>query len=256
MDWALFVPGAAGALVTVYLAAKEVVPEFPPLIDVATKEEELVRRQKRIQTTELEIDESQKELRSDPPISNTRLERLSKHLDTSREEVDADRTRVQQLEKDVAWSQRWSRTIGFIVYVVLGGVFAALVASNVEVQGRASGFEGTFADGVKAFVIGGAWTSFLATIGYQSGSNKVDRQLQSARQDALARIKSLEEEIDDVFKSELEEVSREPDAGKRKEGIRQSKRRLDTKSRNVRSQVGHELESLNRNVGRARGRLL
>jgi hypothetical protein len=102
IEWALFIPGAAGALVTVYLAAKEVVPEFPPLVDVATKQEELARRLKRIRKTESEIDETQQELLSNPPISQTRFERISKHLDTSRQEVDADRARVQQLEKDVA----------------------------------------------------------------------------------------------------------------------------------------------------------
>jgi hypothetical protein len=146
--------------------------------------------------------------------------------------------------------------MGFAVYVVLGGVLAALLANNVELQGAASGFEGTFADGVKAFVIGGAWTSFLAAIGYRSGSEKVDKQLEKAGLEAQERIKSLETEIDELFKSELDEVVMETDPEKRRERVRRCKHRLQNKTKLVRGDVENELDSVRRTYGRERGRLL
>ncbi|MFZ2070745.1 MAG: hypothetical protein WAV32_03920 [Halobacteriota archaeon] len=48
MDMSLFLFGALGAILTVYLAKQEVIPEFRPLFEISEKEKEVIEHQDHI----------------------------------------------------------------------------------------------------------------------------------------------------------------------------------------------------------------
>jgi hypothetical protein len=161
MDWVFFLPGMLGALLTVYLAKQEIVPEFRPLFDTSKKEKEAGEHRGHIKETEKHIDDLQAKLEAES-VAEEVVTRLTIVLNTSLSELREERTRLQRLEREIKQNQVISRGLGFLFYIVLGGVFGALLAGKVQVEGMS----GKLSDFFKSIVIGATWTSYLSVLGF------------------------------------------------------------------------------------------
>ena len=134
MDIVLFCFGALGALLTVYIGKQEIVPEFRPLFDTSEKEKEAIRHHNHIKLTEQHIDTIQARI-EDPSTSDNDATKLQIVLETSLKELQAARERLQILEHEIKQSQVISRALGFLFYIVLGGIFGSLLAGQVKIEG-------------------------------------------------------------------------------------------------------------------------
>jgi hypothetical protein len=90
----LFLLGALGALLTVYLAKQEVIPEFRAIYDKSNDEIEIGQRQDHIKKTEKDIDDIQARLREEP-LPDSLAQRLEKVLESSLTEIRDERTRLE-----------------------------------------------------------------------------------------------------------------------------------------------------------------
>lgn len=215
MDIGLFFIGMLGALLTVYLAKDEVVPEFRPLFDSSEKEKEAMRHGDHISKTEKEIDELQAELRKEKLTLDLK-ERLTTVLNTSLSELTSERKRLQLLEHEIKQSQVLSRSLGFLFYIVLGGVFGSLLAGQVQVGG-VKGLNGDLPNYFKSIVIGATWTSYLSTIGFRSGQKKADKRIEADQKKSAEEINAIKKEISETV---LQEVAKAEEADKVKQPVR------------------------------------
>lgn len=197
-DIGLFLLGALGALLTVYLAKQEVIPEFRPLFDTTEKEKEARRYQDHIEMTEKHIDDIEARLEKEhlPPDEAARLETV---INTRQSELKDERTTLQGLEREIKQNQIISRGLGFLFYIVLGGVFGALLTGLVHVEG----WTGDLPKFFQSIVIGATWTSYLSTIGFRSGQKKEDETYQAGLQETAKKIDALKKEVTDMVAKEV-----------------------------------------------------
>jgi hypothetical protein len=198
LDIGLFFLGVLGAIVVLYLSKQTVIPEFRPLYDTFAKEEELARHQDHIKITEKDIDDNQKELKKED-LKNDQAERLKKVLDTSLSELNIERSREHTLEREIMIGQIITRSLGFLIYVILGGVFGALLAGYVKVEGLSGDLPKAF----ESIVIGATWTTYLSTIGLKGIIKNSEEQYN-------AEIKKMTEEKEKLIKvvDSLQETSK------------------------------------------------
>lgn len=219
MDIGLFALGALGALLTVYLAKQVVIPEFRPLLDTSEMENEAKEHQEHIKKTEKEIDDIQAELREEL-MQSDRAQRLTTVLNSSLSELQGERTRLQALERKIMRDQIFSRGLGILFYIVLGGVFGSLLAGRIEVEG----LTGDLPNYIQSIVIGATWTTYLSAIGFRSGQGKADDRIEAVKKESAETIevlkKGLTQKISEkVAKAERAEKVEQPILAGEVEGI-------------------------------------
>jgi hypothetical protein len=198
LDIGLFLLGALGALLTVYLAKQEVIPEFRPLFDTTEKEKEARRYRDHIEMTEKHIDDIEERLEKES-LPRDEVARLEAVINTRQSEFKAETTRLEGLEREIKQNQVISRGLGFLFYIVLGGVFGALLTGLVHVEG----WTGDLPKFFQSIVIGATWTSYLSTIGFRSGQKKADEVYQASLQETAMKIDALKKDITDMVVKEV-----------------------------------------------------
>jgi len=198
MDFVLFLAGMLGALLTVYLAKQEIIPEFRPLFDTSEKEKEAKEHREHIKKTEKHIDEIQAKLESES-LPEKDVDRLKTVLLTSQEELREERKRLRELELEIKQSQIISRGLGFLLYIVLGGIFGSLLADKVQVEG----LSGNLPDIFKSMVIGATWISYSSIIGLPTRVSKFRREVDE-------KIDAVKKEVIEMMKKEAERRGQTP----------------------------------------------
>lgn len=191
MDAGLFLLGMLGALLVVYLAKQEVVPEFRPLFDTSGAQDEAREHRDHIKKTENEIDGIQAKLRDGDSLSADQTQRLATVLNTSLSEIQVERVRLQTLEREIVRNQLISRSLGFLFYIILGGVFGFLLAGKIKVEGLSGDLPTYF----QSIVIGATWTTYLSAIGFRSGQDKANERIEAFKKEAGERIETLKREL-------------------------------------------------------------
>lgn len=198
IDISLFFIGALGALLTVYLAKQEVIPEFRPLFDTSEKEKEAMEHRKHINETEKHIDNMQIKL-EEKSLPDGDVTRLVTVLKTSQDELRDERTRLQTLEREIKQNQFISRGAGFVIYIALGGVFGSLLAGRLQIEG----LSGDLPDFFESLLIGATWTSYLSNIGFSSVQKKVDGILEARRKESAEKYEAIKKEITEIVAQEV-----------------------------------------------------
>lgn len=198
MDISLFLLGALGALLTVYIAKQEIIPEFRPLFDTSGKEKEVSEHQEHIKNTEKHIDDIQNKLEEEKPLTEDSVTRLTIVINTSQDELRDERKRLQVLEREIKQNQIISRSVGFLIYIILGGVFGSLLAGKVQVDG----LNGDLPNFFESMLIGATWTSYLSTIGFRSGQKKADEIIEAGLKEFTEKFVALKKGIMDILAQE------------------------------------------------------
>lgn len=199
MDIVLFCFGALGALLTVYIGKQEIVPEFRPLFDTSEKEKEAIRHHNHIKLTEQHIDTIQARI-EDPSTSDNDATKLQIVLETSLKELQAARERLQILEHEIKQSQVISRALGFLFYIVLGGIFGSLLAGQVKIEGLSN----DLSIYLQSMVIGATWITYLSIIGLNQIKKKVNEEIETLRKEI--------QQIVETTVSQTEERSKQPNS--------------------------------------------
>lgn len=198
IDISLFFLGALGAILTIYLIKQEVIPEFRPLFDTSEKEKEAREHQNHIKKTEKHIDNIQFNLEEKSLLEGD-VTRLKTVLKSSQDELRDERIRLQTLEREIKQSQIISRGVGFVIYIVFGGVFGSLLAGRVQVEGLSGDLPNFFA----SIVIGATWTSYLSNIGLSSVQKKVDEIIEAQRKESAEKYEAVKKEITEIVAQEV-----------------------------------------------------
>lgn len=199
MDIVLFCFGALGALLTVYIGKQEIVPEFRPLFDTSEKEKEAIRHRNHIKLTEQHIDTIQARI-EDPSTSENDATKLQFVLETSLKELQAERERLQILEHEIKQSQVISRALGFLFYIVLGGVFGSLLAGQVKIEGLSN----DLSIYLQSMVIGTTWITYLSVIGLNQINKKINEEIETLRKEI--------QQIVETTVSQTEKRSQQPNS--------------------------------------------
>jgi archaellum component FlaC len=199
VDIVLFCFGALGALLTVYIGKQEIVPEFRPLFDTSEKEKEAIRHHNHIKLTEQHIDTIQARI-EDPSTSDNDATKLQIVLETSLKELQAARERLQILEHEIKQSQVISRALGFLFYIVLGGIFGSLLAGQVKIEGLSN----DLSIYLQSMVIGATWITYLSIIGLNQIKKKVNEEIETLRKEI--------QQIVETTVSQTEERSKQPNS--------------------------------------------
>jgi len=201
----LFLFGGLGALLTVYLATQEVIPEFRALFDIGSKVVEVDKLRSRVRTTQDDIDSVQEDIKK-PDIPSERADRLERYVKDSLKEKAQDLDELRGLERDVKQGQITSRSLGFFTYVILGGAFAVLLAGRIQL----AGFTGDLSDVLESFVIGATWTSYLSTVGFRGAQKGVEERLQRGLSDANEKFEELKKEVSKTVAEKVAEAEKAP----------------------------------------------
>jgi archaellum component FlaC len=199
VDIVLFCLGALGALLTVYIGKQEIVPEFRPLFDTSEKEKEAIRHRNHIKLTEQHIDTIQARIEN-PSTSENDAKKLQFVLETSLKELQAERERLQILEHEIKQSQVISRALGFLFYIVLGGVFGSLLAGQVKIEGLSN----DLSIYLQSMVIGATWITYLSVIGLNQINKKINEEIETLRKEI--------QQIVETTVSQTEERSKQPNS--------------------------------------------
>jgi hypothetical protein len=189
MDAGLFFAGVVGALAFLLLVRNNPLPEFRPLFDVVEAETQLKEGKAIVSSTRKAIDGYQERL--DKAGTPAEAERLLSLINTSFEKIKLEAARVAQLERHVRVNQAVSRTIGSVIYFVVGGVIGAALAGVVTIQGLPEDAGNI----IQAFVIGSAWSAYLGSIGVRIGEQQLDSQLENTSSGVAEQIRQLREEV-------------------------------------------------------------
>ncbi len=185
----LFGLGVLGALVTIYIAKQEVIPEFRPFFDTIDTDQETKDLRKHTKKTREEIDDIQETLWK-KTLPKEQFEQLSKALDTAQRELEDDRQRLEKLEREIKQGQVTTRLLGFVLYAVLGGAIAALLSDKVKVEG----FDVTLPKQFQAIFVGASWTGFLSVLGFSTtplasrAVNQAGEEIDNLKKDMLDLI--------------------------------------------------------------------
>lgn len=211
MDIGLFLLGILGALLTVYLAKEEIIPEFRPLFDTSEKEIEVKKLQDHVSITRQQIDDLQAKLIGSEPLPVELTQRLITVIETSQAEIKTERERLDKLEREIKQSQFFSRGLGFFVYIVLGGVFGSLLANRVKVEGLSGDLPTSF----QSIIIGATWTTFLSLIGFRLGRQRAENRIEAVKKETAETFEALKKELspkvaEKVADAERREATEQP----------------------------------------------
>lgn len=190
IDSVAFIFGAFGALLFVYIAKDVAIPEFRPLYDISDMKREARRHRKHIEKTEADIDSVQDRLKDVPSLSED-TQVLSDVLESYLKEVEGERNRLRVLEKEIKYEQILSRGLGFVFYIVLGGVFGSLLSDQVNITFISE----DVSNYLESFVVGATWTSYLSSIGIRSGQKRAGEHFNRLRDGWLREIDQYKKEL-------------------------------------------------------------
>ncbi|MDI6800322.1 MAG: hypothetical protein QMD53_06645 [Actinomycetota bacterium] len=179
----LWILGAIGALVTIYARSEDPVPPFRALYDYSEDETELSRVREEIKNANLKRKELSDKYES-KELDDNQFDRLTKELDDRISDLEGSR---KSLDTKIRKAQIVHRVLGFIVYIVLGAVFAGLLSDLISVEG----LEGQISNIAKPILIGATWTSYLSVLGFRNEEKKK----QEAEEKAEAERDTAKEEI-------------------------------------------------------------
>lgn len=172
-----FLIGAAGALLVVY-ATKRQIPEFRHFYDT-DKEVEEIERLKEMRDENLQARTTAAHEGSPGP---DKLDALYDDLTS----------RLTGLEEVVRRRTTWSRVMGVSAYVVLGGVVAALVVAFLPLSAAETGTPRE----IYAFVVGSAWTTFLAALGLKHVRDEAVDEIKDVTESAEETIRGLQKDLE------------------------------------------------------------
>lgn len=198
MEISLFFLGALGAIIVLYLAKQTVIPEFRPLFDTTGKEQEADIHKTHTKEIEKDINEIQEKLKQSK-LEADEAERLKMVLETSLSELQIERTRLQKLESSIMCGQIITRSLGFIIYVILGGVFGALLTGYVSVEGLTGNLPKAF----EAVVIGASWTTYLSVIGFSGLIKKNEEKYEADIQKIVEENKIFKDALPKLVADEV-----------------------------------------------------
>jgi len=198
LNWEEFLLGAMGALLTIYLRKQEIIPEFRPLFDTFAIEREAVELQDRIKIIQNKIDGAQDQLGKNPQAENQITEHHKIEIESLHKGLEEERARLRIIERKIIWSQVVSRSLGFLFYIGLGGVFGTLLAGKVKIEGLSENFSSY----IQSLIIGASWIAYLSTIGL-----RIDRERIIERTTEVAR-KEFTKRTDEILKDIMPKVSK------------------------------------------------
>jgi hypothetical protein len=196
-DVAQFGLGLAGALVTLYIAKDEVLPEFRAFYDTSDREREAAELRKKIAATESRIDAISSKLESGG-LTKQNSDDLHQALHSHHADATAWRERLQSIEAKVDLKQVVSRSLGFIFYVGLGGVFGWLLADEVNVEGIGTNLQ--------ALLIGATWTTYVSSIGFRAAQGRVKERVDATLDEVSKKIDAAKQDVARSVSQQVAEV--------------------------------------------------
>src|SRR5207247_5041207 len=142
----------------------QVIPELRPLYDVTARETELDDLREHIKKLTKSIADTQTKLEG-KDVSANLGERLGTSLNATLSELESERKRERELEGAITKHQLLTRGLGFILYIVLGGVVGALLGDRIELEGLPGDTQKYF----HAVAIGASLTTYLSGVGVRTG---------------------------------------------------------------------------------------
>jgi len=179
----LYVLGAIGALIAIYARSEDPIPPFRALYDYSEDETELTDVRKKIKQATLKRENLSTKYESNE-LKNDQFKNLAKEYDDRI--GDLEKTRAF-LDTKIQKAQILHRLLGFVVYILLGGMFAGLLSNFITVEG----LEGQISDIAKPILIGATWTSYLSVLGFRNE----EKQKQEAEKKAVAVSDTAVDEI-------------------------------------------------------------
>ncbi|GAH57717.1 unnamed protein product, partial [marine sediment metagenome] len=156
--WDLFGLGMLGAFLTVYLAKQAIIPKFPSIYFTSKEIGKMeIRRdelQKHVEKTEKEVDENDAKM-----LKSTDEKERAKLMDSLKlnyKELEEERKEISMLRRELKYNQIFTTVLGFLFYIILGGVFGSLLANIVEVTALGTSVPKYF----ESIVIGSGWITF------------------------------------------------------------------------------------------------
>ena len=205
----LFIFGMVGAVLMIYIAKQQVIPEFRSFYNVADQEAEIVRLQDSIEAEQKEIDRLQKELET---IDSTKAQQYKDILESRKSDRDSYNSRLSKLQGDVRKNQILVRSLGFVCYIILGGVFATILSSIITIDSISE----DIAKYIKPIFIGATWTSFLTALGLNFARSEASDQIKKIEDQITAKMNELKKDVEDkvqnaVATAETSEAKRKPE---------------------------------------------
>lgn len=201
--------GGLGALLTIYARSEESIPAFRAVFDYAEQEKELskiIRELEEARATRKQYSE----IYVKKGLSDAQFDRLTKEIDDRISDNESLRRRLGRL---VQIAQIVHRLTGFLVYIVLGGVFAGLLSNVINIEG----VEGVVADAAKPLIIGATWTGYLSILGFRNqeqGRKEVEEKAAAVSNELSTRIDEMGRIINNLKSSaKQDEKTIKPEIG-------------------------------------------
>ncbi len=210
MNWTLFLLGMFGALLVTYIAQSEPIPEFRPLFDVsddiadAKACSEDIACLRKFRASAMKFVPTATATVAGPPNPPNGPSNTSPMTCTECSEVISKEEKIKQgLQRTIHRSQYISRGLGFLIYVVMGGVLAGLLTEHVQISLTSTS---AVPDTLKAFLIGATWISYLTVIGIQATSTNVDSTIKSAKDSILSAVQNQQQQQEADAQSLAEKI--------------------------------------------------
>jgi hypothetical protein len=178
--------GLAGALVTLYIAKDEVLPEFRAFYDTTDREREAAELRKKLSATETRIDAITSNL-DGGGLTKQNSDDLHEALRSHQADAAAWRERLKSIEAKVDLKQFVSRSLGFAFYVGLGGVFGWLLADEVNIDGIGANLQ--------ALLIGATWTTYVSSVGFRAAQSRVKERVDATLDDVSKKIDAAKQDV-------------------------------------------------------------
>lgn len=214
MDLGLFLLGMLGAVLTVLIAKQQIIPEFRPLVDVADSEIEATRLREQVEEATDQLGKAQLELEKGAVAAN-RMRELELLLKTGQAFVQQQRARLENLERTIRLNTAASRGIGFLLYIVLGGVLGSLLGGKIKIDTVDANLPAAF----QSILIGATWTTYLGALGFQADQAKVeesqkkaiDLRIEDAETEVANQLDTLKKNLVEVVPGRVEAAERSPE---------------------------------------------
>jgi hypothetical protein len=198
-DLAQFALGLAGALVTLYAAKGEIVPEFRVLYDTSESEQRRDGVKRTIAATQAYVDVAQERL-TQGGLSDRDIAALRAGLESSMEELRISQDQLKRCDHDIRFGQLLSRTLGFLFYVGLGGVFGWVLADEIDIDGLSGRLE--------SLVLGATWTTYVSSAGFRVLEGRVSKRVDEALEQAASKIEAAKTTLTETVTPKVEAAER------------------------------------------------
>ncbi|MEA3204344.1 MAG: hypothetical protein QOI63_2026, partial [Thermoplasmata archaeon] len=124
----------------------------------------------------------------DPRLPASRLDQL-------RSLAEDDSARLADLERRVRGHQVLSRLLGLTAYVVLGGLVAGFIVTQLPLQATGQALPAS----LYAVAVGAAWTSYLSAIGLVDAQQSATTAVEAAFEQGKTQVDALRKEFEDAL---------------------------------------------------------